>query len=67
MCNRIPPTEVGGTFRSSLHKSASGYREIPPTAVGGSVQILSTNAASFVEDLTPEAYDFSFRKIKVAS
>ena len=33
--SRIPPTEVGGLFRSSLQKGCSGTGKIPPTAVGG--------------------------------
>src|SRR6185295_18545747 len=31
----IPPTGVGGWFRSSLQKSDWYAKEIPPTAVGG--------------------------------
>src|SRR5262245_58418623 len=38
----IPPTAVGGCFKSNLQNRRSISRQIPPTAVGGYVQVQPT-------------------------
>ena len=51
--NEIPPTAVGGSFKSNLQTARLSLNEIPPTAVGGSFKS-NLQAAQHTERNPPD-------------